>query len=208
MLQLKTFLVFATVLHLPFVWLFLTHTPILTLAPTKKTVAQTVKLQSSPEPIAAVEKPTRAPPPPPKPKPKPKSEPKSKPKEPKKTVLSEKQKEQLSKLRDSYKPTSEKVSSTSTQQLSKLTLNTSNFESYGKTLTEELKRRLILPEFGAVKVALTIQADGSISEMQILETESDKNKRFVLKKLQNVRLPKPPKGRSPQTFVVTLIGGI
>jgi outer membrane biosynthesis protein TonB len=58
-------------------------------------------------------------------------------------------------------------------------------EALGSFLTSSLK----LPEFGEVKIQLTIKKDGSVARLVVVQTESRKNKDYLEKHLPLLRFP-------------------
>jgi hypothetical protein len=53
-------------------------------------------------------------------------------------------------------------------------------------LTQYLRGSLHLPDFGAVKIELTLQQDGSVAKLVVLKTESEKNKQYLERHLERV----------------------
>lgn len=79
--------------------------------------------------------------------------------------------------------------------------------SYEGELIRALKRELILPEYGAVKIKLTVARRGTISKVQIISAESEKNKNVVEKMVKNIHLPSFGanfSGEGEHTFVIVL----
>jgi outer membrane biosynthesis protein TonB len=58
-----------------------------------------------------------------------------------------------------------------------------------ETLGSFLSSSLNLPEFGEVKIQLTIKKDGSVARLVVLQTESRKNKAYLEKHLPLLRFP-------------------
>jgi hypothetical protein len=56
-------------------------------------------------------------------------------------------------------------------------------ESYQEVLIRKLKTSLVLPEYGAVKVSLTISRNGTVEDIVVLSAESTKNKKYVERSL-------------------------
>lgn len=61
--------------------------------------------------------------------------------------------------------------------------------SYGAALGAYLQEALDLPEYGEVKVKLTIDAAGTLLTMEILETRNKKNSEFLKKRLPELSFP-------------------
>jgi outer membrane biosynthesis protein TonB len=72
-----------------------------------------------------------------------------------------------------------------------------------------LQQQLHLPDFGEVKVQITLRADGTIEKCVVLKAESEKNKKYLEEKLPSLRFP-DYKGQSGsrQTFVLTFCNEI
>lgn len=74
-----------------------------------------------------------------------------------------------------------------------------------------LHQSLHLPEFGEVKIQLTLRQDGSIAKLVILNTESEKNRRYLESSLPKLRLPSFDRSlvaKAEQTFVLTFCNEI
>jgi outer membrane biosynthesis protein TonB len=78
--------------------------------------------------------------------------------------------------------------------------NTSDL-SYAETLVVHLKQTLNLPDYGEVKIQLTLGRDGSVEKLVIVKSESDKNKRYLEDHLP--RLKFPSLNKDTHTFVLT-----
>jgi hypothetical protein len=61
--------------------------------------------------------------------------------------------------------------------------------SVEETLGSFLTSSLNLPEFGEVKIQLTIKKDGSVARLVVLQAESKKNKAYLEKNLPLLRFP-------------------
>jgi hypothetical protein len=57
------------------------------------------------------------------------------------------------------------------------------------TLIQCLQNTLDLPEFGEVKVELVLKCDGSFIKMKVLQSESERNKKFLEQELKTVSFP-------------------
>ena len=78
--------------------------------------------------------------------------------------------------------------------------NTSDL-SYAETLVVHLKQTLNLPDYGEVKIQLTLGKDGSVEKVVVVKSESEKNKRYLEDHLP--RLKFPSLNRDMHTFVLT-----
>ncbi len=58
-----------------------------------------------------------------------------------------------------------------------------------ETLASFLQTSLNLPEFGQVKIQMTIKKDGTIARLTVLQAESHKNKAYLEKNLPLLRFP-------------------
>lgn len=104
----------------------------------------------------------------------------------------------LNKLEDSIKNL-EKTSNVSSQSNLSIpkqitTLNIDNKEKvnptgYKELLVEELKNNLNLPDYGEVKVKITINIDGSITNVVIIEAKSKKNQDYLKNTLPQLVFP-------------------
>lgn len=77
---------------------------------------------------------------------------------------------------------------------------------YVPVLTHFLHTALHLPDFGAVKIQLTVRRDGSVAKLLVLKTESEENKRYLETQIPLLRFP-PLQGEyaksSEHVFVLT-----
>lgn len=79
--------------------------------------------------------------------------------------------------------------------------------SYQNELALRLKSLLHLPEFGEVKLRLTIKRNGSLAAMTILKSESEKNCKYLEKELKTLRFPDFSSsfdGEAEHSFTITL----
>lgn len=60
---------------------------------------------------------------------------------------------------------------------------------YFLILAQTLKNELELPEYGDVKLELTVLNNGRVTKLRVLNASSDKNKRYLELKLPNLLLP-------------------
>ncbi len=66
---------------------------------------------------------------------------------------------------------------------------TEDATSFGESAVAYLQERLQLPDCGDVRVEITIATNGRVVRMVVLESESEKNKRYLEKQLPLVRFP-------------------
>lgn len=216
--------------HVLLIWwvstqLFVTPAP----PPRKPLVVQSIRLQPT-TPIAdksssGVEttpqpkpKPKAKPKAKPKPKPEAKAEPKPaekkpKPVEAKKTpkIAADKlaqAKANLNQIHHST-PTREQKSTSAVSALPELAsaIATSNENSYEEILAERLRLLLTLPDYGDVKIKLTVSRIGHVVSVDVLQADSEENRQYVLKTLPMTKLPafgKDLKGRDQETFRLVL----
>ena len=62
-------------------------------------------------------------------------------------------------------------------------------EAEEETLASFLHTSLNLPEFGEVKIQMTIKKDGTVARLSVLQAESHKNKAYLEKHLPLLRFP-------------------
>ena len=79
--------------------------------------------------------------------------------------------------------------------------------SYSGEVASRLKKALKLPDYGAVKIKLTLDRSGKVVKLEIVQSESRKNKAYVESKIPTLLFP--PFGQrfkdvSQNTFVITL----
>lgn len=72
--------------------------------------------------------------------------------------------------------------------------------SYEESLVAYLHQSLNLPEYGEVKIRLTLHKDGSVVKLTVLKAESLKNKTYLEKNLPLLKFPSLEK---EETFVFT-----
>lgn len=77
-----------------------------------------------------------------------------------------------------------------------------NQDSYFEMITAIFRQSLTLPEFGAVKVTITVQPNGEIVNIQSVLTKSEVNFRYLEKTLPHLKLPAPP-GASDLSITIT-----
>lgn len=79
---------------------------------------------------------------------------------------------------------------------------------YCDELIERLRLLLSLPEFGEVKLLLTIERTGRVSRVEVVKSMSSKNREYLLEKLTSAQLPGFGSlfpGCDRETFPITLI---
>lgn len=192
-----------------------TPSPSITSPPVaKKTPPNTPKkTPPPPTPSVAKKKPASSPPPPqkattakttpPKPSPsKPAPTPKKSPSPPSPTAKTPPlTSPQLAQLNESLRESIKKMESSSatsaapkTTTPSAPTLHIDRIEEatssdYAQTITHYLHQSLHLPDFGEVKIQLTLQQDGHIVKLVVLEAENERNKKYLEEMLPYLRLP-------------------
>lgn len=79
--------------------------------------------------------------------------------------------------------------------------------SYSDEVAYRLKMNLKLPDYGAVKIKLTLDRTGKVKKVEILKSESNKNKTYVESKIPAIVFSpfgQKFQGASENTFVITL----
>lgn len=79
---------------------------------------------------------------------------------------------------------------------------------YQEALISYLKQTLHLPEHGEVKIQLTLKQDGSVVNLLVLKTESEKNRKYLESSLPHLRCPYLQGTRKQETFIVTFCNEI
>jgi colicin import membrane protein len=76
---------------------------------------------------------------------------------------------------------------------------------YHESLVKYLQHALHLPEYGNVKIALTLKPDGTVIKLEVIAAESEKNKAFLEKNLPQIKFPGFSKsdGNEQKTFLLT-----
>ena len=76
---------------------------------------------------------------------------------------------------------------------------------YHESLVKYLQHALHLPEYGNVKIALTLKPDGTVMKLEVITSESEKNKTFLEKNLPQIKFPGFSKsdGNEQKTFLLT-----
>jgi colicin import membrane protein len=86
-------------------------------------------------------------------------------------------------------------------------LSSDEGSTYAQEIALYLKHRLQLPEYGEVKIKLTLNANGKVSSVKITSSNSDKNRELVEKKVPTITFPPFDArldGEKSHTFSVTL----
>lgn len=79
--------------------------------------------------------------------------------------------------------------------------------SYEEELAERLRLLLKLPEWGSVRVALSLNRDGTVNGVKILSAQSETNRDYVVERLNGRTLApfnKHFSGEGQHTFTLTL----
>ena len=96
----------------------------------------------------------------------------------------------------------------------KLTIDTETSdqaESYIESIVSHLRRSLTLPELGAVKIQLRLRQDGSVIKLNVLNSESKENKRYLETHLPLLHFPRFEEalaGKKEHEFIVTFVNEI
>ena len=211
----KRLVALVTAAHLLALLLFVvSKTP----TPTKKEptplIVKTVKLKPPPKPQVVVAAPKPQPKSKPKPKPqavaaapKPKSKPKPKPSVAKAKRPAEKKPDnRLAKLvqeaQNKLAKVDEKVKAAPRQM--QLAIDQGSYE---EELAERLRLLLKLPEWGSVRVALTLNREGVVCGVEILSAQSETNRDYVISRLERTTLAPFGQhfgGQRQHTFTLTL----
>lgn len=80
--------------------------------------------------------------------------------------------------------------------------------SYSEELVEILKESLHLPEYGEVKMQLKLNRDGSVLQVIVLKTESQKNKAYLQTELPRLKFPPLNVKKKEVTFTLTFCNEI
>jgi len=79
-------------------------------------------------------------------------------------------------------------------------------KDYGQLLIDELKNSLKLPQVGEVRLKLTLEKNGRVVDVEVLQSESEANKGYLLGNLQKMTFPPfvdSLKDYDQQTFLLT-----
>ncbi len=102
------------------------------------------------------------------------------------------------------------------QAISSLNIETDKVETvvdipYEDEIRLFLKASLILPEFGDVKIKLTVKRSGKVTLVEVLKSESKKNKEYLEESLLKLKLPSFGKhflGLEEKSFTLTLSNAV
>jgi hypothetical protein len=86
-----------------------------------------------------------------------------------------------------------------------------NVDDYQSLLVSYLRGELQLPEFGEVKIELTLHSNGSVAKWVVVKSESEKNRKHLESKLPHMKFPPPGKllfGKEQHQFVLTFCNEI
>lgn len=78
--------------------------------------------------------------------------------------------------------------------------------NYADSLLHHLHGALKLPEFGEVKLQLTLRQDGTVAKISVLGTQSEANRKYLQQELPKMRFPRfdhELKGKHEYVFVLT-----
>ena len=120
--------------------------------------------------------------------------------------------ESLSKLEE--KPAKKGVSKAGAKSLPpalslELDSDTSQQEGeYDDSLIGYLKQTLNLPDYGEVKIQLTLKQDGTFVNLVVLKAESEKNRKYLEASLPHLRFPHLVGKKKQETFIVTFCNEI
>ncbi len=81
---------------------------------------------------------------------------------------------------------------------------------YTDLLVSHLHQHLSLPEFGEVKIQLSLQQDGTVGKIVVLKAESEKNKKYLESNLPRLRFPRfegTYAKKKESTFILTFCNG-
>lgn len=77
---------------------------------------------------------------------------------------------------------------------------------YTDTLVSHLHRSLSLPDYGEVKIQLSLRQDGTVAKLIVLKTQSEKNKQYLESNLPRLRFPRfdgAYANKKEYTFILT-----
>jgi hypothetical protein len=84
-------------------------------------------------------------------------------------------------------------------------------ENYHRNLMRSLQQNLLLPEYGSVKVQITVSNTGKIIDIKVLSHQSEENKTYLMKSLPSLLLPSfgdSFPGSKQESFIITLTSDI
>lgn len=79
---------------------------------------------------------------------------------------------------------------------------------YDDSLIGYLKQTLNLPEYGEVKIQLTLKQDGTFVNLVVIKAESEKNRKYLEASLPHLRFPHLVGKKKQETFIVTFCNEI
>ena len=85
------------------------------------------------------------------------------------------------------------------------TFSEANDDGYEKMLIETLRHSLHLPDYGEVKIQLTLNKDGSVVNLVVVKAQSEKNKFYLENNLMHLRFPslqETPDNKKQRTFLL------
>jgi hypothetical protein len=77
---------------------------------------------------------------------------------------------------------------------------------YTDILVEHLHQSLSLPDYGEVKIQLSLRQDGTVVKVIVLKTQSEKNKQYLESNLLRLRFPRfdgAYANKKEYTFILT-----
>ncbi len=77
---------------------------------------------------------------------------------------------------------------------------------YTDHLVDHLRRALSLPEYGEVKIQLSLRQDGTVAKLIVLRTQSEKNKHYLESNLPQLKFPRfdgAYANKKEYTFILT-----
>jgi hypothetical protein len=76
--------------------------------------------------------------------------------------------------------------------------------NFQESLIRALKESLTLPDFGEVKIELTLRHDGSVEKLKVLSAHSEKNRKYLETNLSTLKFPSLLSSKEKElTFVIT-----
>lgn len=79
---------------------------------------------------------------------------------------------------------------------------------YQELLVSYLHQMLNLPDYGEVRIQLTLSEDGTVTKMVVLKTESQKNKEYLERNLPMLKFPRLFSNKKEETFMLTFCNEI
>jgi hypothetical protein len=87
-------------------------------------------------------------------------------------------------------PSSSKVLAPIALQVDAISSDVSHDESYTALLISQLHQVLSLPDYGEVKIQLSLRQDGSVAKITVLKAQSGKNKQYLEAELPRIKFPR------------------